>query len=119
MFKSYDGKIFGRNENSLLFRGAPVGGSTPTGYGRGQTIFVDSNVAGSDGSSPSEALATIDAAINKCVANQGDVIVCLPGHSETITAAGAIACDVAGITVVGLGSGPQRATVLFGAATTA
>jgi len=47
---------------------------------------------------------TVDAAIDKCTANSGDTIFVLPGHSETITGTG-ITVDVAGLSIVGLGTG--------------
>lgn len=52
--------------------------------------------------------ATIDAAVGLCTANAGDVIYVLPGHTETISSATALALDVAGITIVGLGAGATR-----------
>jgi hypothetical protein len=57
--------------------------------------------------------ATIDYAIGKCTASQGDVIYVLPGHTETIAAAGGITCDVAGISIIGLGNGNLRPTVTW------
>lgn len=84
--------------------------------GRGKTFYVHSSVAGTDGRSPRSAVATIDAAINLCTASQGDTIVVLPGHSEAITTAGAITADIAGISIIGLGTGAQRPKVSFGAA---
>ncbi len=49
-----------------------------------------------------QPLATIDAAIGKCTANNGDVIYVKRGHSETVSSAGAINFDVAGVTLIGL-----------------
>jgi len=63
--------------------------------------------------------STIDAAIGNCVANRGDVIIVLPGHTETITAAAGIDCDVAGITIVGIGEGTLRPTINFTTSTAA
>lgn len=59
--------------------------------------------------------ATVDAAIGLCTANAGDVIYVLPGHTETVTAT-SIAHDVAGVQVIGLGSGLNRPTFTYGAA---
>lgn len=59
--------------------------------------------------------ATVDAAISACTANRGDVIFVSPGHTETVTAT-SIALDVAGIRVVGLGTGLNRPTFTYGAA---
>lgn len=57
--------------------------------------------------------ATIDFAVGKCAANHGDIIVVKAGHTETVTTAGAIACDVAGISIIGLGSGGDRPVITF------
>lgn len=86
------------------------------------SIFFVSSVTGSagyPGTSDELPLATIDAAINKCTANKGDVIYVLPGHAETIAAAAGIDADVAGISIIGLGSGSLKPTITLGTATTA
>lgn len=57
---------------------------------------------------------TIDAAIGACTANRGDVIYVMPGHTEAITD-GSIALDVAGVTIIGIGSGSMKPTLSFGA----
>lgn len=56
------------------------------------------------GSSPSSPVASIDYAVGLCTASNGDIIIVLPGHTETITGTD-ITVDVAGVTVVGLGTG--------------
>lgn len=56
--------------------------------------------------------ATIDAAIGYCTANRGDVILVAPGHTEDITN-GSIAADVAGVTIIGLGSGSMKPTLTY------
>src|SRR5680860_1259199 len=48
--------------------------------------------------------ATIDKAINSCVASRGDVIYVLPGHAETVADATTLVPDVAGVAIVGLGA---------------
>jgi len=58
--------------------------------------------------------ATIDEAIGACTANAGDTIYVLPGHTEDITS-GSIALDVAGVSIIGLGSGSLKPTLTFGA----
>lgn len=63
--------------------------------------------------------ATIDAAIGYTTASRGDVIFVAPGHTETVTAAAGIALDVAGVSVIGLGSGNTRPKITFSTATTA
>jgi hypothetical protein len=101
-----------------MIDGRLIGGSTPTGLGRGLTWYVDSAVDGTDGSSPNTAFGTLDEAFAKCTASQGDVIVVMPNHAETITGAGGIAHDVAGVSVIGLGVGNQRPRFLMDGATT-
>lgn len=62
---------------------------------------------------------TIDYAIGACLAGRGDIIAVKVGHVETISAAGGIACDVADITIIGMGAGDQRPLVNIGTATSA
>lgn len=59
-------------------------------------------------SSLEEALASGDV-----VANRGDVILLAPGHTETITSAGGVTLDVAGVSVIGLGRGSLRPVFNF------
>lgn len=57
--------------------------------------------------------ATIDYALSQCQASRGDIIYVMPGHAETITAAGTITLDVAGVSVIGLGTGSMRPTITY------
>ena len=86
----------------------------------GNIFWVDSGTlttTGGDtvghGGSPDAPFLTIDYAIGQCTANNGDVIYVLPGHAETITTAGAITCDVAGISIIGIGEGADRPTITW------
>lgn len=86
----------------------------------GNIYFVDSGASASgSGLSPEDPKTTIDAAINLCTANNGDIIYVMEGHAETITAAGGIDADVAGISIIGLGVGTNRPQITLGTATTA
>jgi hypothetical protein len=79
----------------------------------GDHYFVDSN-SGADtntGITWENALATIDAAVNKCTANNGDVIMVHPAHAENLAAASAVDIDVAGVTVWGIRRGQQMPTL--------
>ena len=105
--------------NGLSSFGIPVLGA---GFGipttTGEYYFVDSNT-GNDtttAGTKDKPFKTIDYAIGKCTANKGDVIIVMPGHTETLTGAGQLVFDVAGITVVGLGTGTLRPKVLHDAA---
>lgn len=86
----------------------------------GNVFFVSSTASGASttgpGWAPENAYSTIDAAVGACAANNGDVIVVLPGHVETISAAGGLALDVEGITVVGIGRGTKQPKLDFTAA---
>jgi len=64
---------------------------------------------------------TIVAAIadSNVVASRGDVILVLPGHTETTTGAAGIAISKAGVQIVGLGNGNLRPTISFTTATAA
>lgn len=112
-FVSLHGRKVGFDSNGLLFDGRPVGGFLPVGP-RGKVFFVDSNVDASDGTSPETAVGTIDEAINLCTANQGDTVYVMPGHTEAVTST-SIACDVGGVTFIGLGSGAKKPILTFGA----
>lgn len=84
-------------------------------------IYYVCSVGGSadhSGTSPNYPLATIDAAINKCTANKGDVIYVMASHVETISAVAAITCDIEGISIIGLGNGDNRGTITLDTATT-
>lgn len=113
MYVSLHGRRVGFNESGLLFDGRPVGGFLPVGP-IGKVFFVDSGVDASEGTSPETAVGTIDEAINLCTANNGDVVYVMPGHTEAVTVS-SIACDVAGVTFIGLGVGSSKPTLTFGA----
>lgn len=101
--------------NGVTIRGMPIVVTNP-----GETFWVDS-VRGSNGNKGTFArpFATIDYAIGRCTASRGDIVFVKPGHVETVTAAGGIACDVAGVAVVGLGRGTLRPTITLTTAATA
>jgi hypothetical protein len=84
----------------------------------GNIFFVDSgHAAASDaagfGRNPDAPCATIDYAVALCTASNGDVIYAMPGHAETVTEAGGLDLDVAGISLIGLGNGGLQPTVTF------
>ena len=72
--------------------------------------FVDANHAavGSTegyGHHPDKPLASLALAYSLDILEAGDVVYAMPGHAENLAAADAIAADIAGITVIGIGSG--------------
>jgi hypothetical protein len=88
------------------------GGHMTTG-----NVFFVQNTNGSDGNDglgPATPLKTLDYAIGKCTASQGDTIFLMEGHAETVTTK--IALDVAGINIIGLGAGDVRPTITVNAA---
>jgi hypothetical protein len=95
--------------------GMPV----PTRLGKVLFVHAGTGAGANDGLSADFPLATFDQAVNKCTNNAGDVIIGLPGHAESIVAAGGLDLDVIGVTVIGYGSGSNRPTITFTTATTA
>ena len=81
-------------------------------------LFVDSGHAsrsdGNPGTDPDRPLSTIDAAIGLCAANNGDHIMVMPGHAETVTAV--ITLDVAGVTIWGWGYGRAKPAITISGA---
>lgn len=76
----------------------------------GEVFYVGSSVTGASdaagyGKSPDTPFATLDYAIGQCTAAKADTIYVMPGHTETTTA---IAADVSGIRIIGLGNGRNR-----------
>jgi hypothetical protein len=80
-------------------------------------VYFVQNTIGSDGNkgTKDKPFKTLDYAIGRCTASKGDIIFLLPGHAETISAAGGITCDVAGVTIIGLGYGSLRPTFTWSA----
>lgn len=101
--------------NGVTIRNVPITMTNP-----GNVFWVDSG-AGSNGNKGTydRPFATIDYAIGRCTASNGDIIFVKPGHAETVSAAGGIAADVAGVAIIGLGKGSLRPTVTIGTAATA
>lgn len=101
--------------NGVSIRGLPV----LSAYA-GKIVWVDS-VNGSNGNKGTfdRPLASITKALTFCTASRGDIIVLKPKHAETITAAGGIDVNIAGVAVVGIGVGAQRPTITYTTANTA
>lgn len=103
--------------NGITVRGVPLAVAHP-----GQVFFVNNSsvlaprgVSGSDGNPGTyqKPFSTLDFAIGQCVANRGDIIYVMPGHIETVATAAAIALDVAGVAIIGLGVGSLRPKLNF------
>lgn len=104
----------------VTIRGVPLTLTNP-----GKVFWVYNGTAlqggqrgGSDGNKGTydSPFSTLDYAVGQCTAGRGDIIFIKPGHAETIASAAAIALDVAGISVVGLGKGASRPTFTWSTA---
>jgi len=74
---------------------------------RGNVWYVDSNaVAGGNGNSWSGAFLTVTLAMAAALAD--DRILIAPLHAENISTAAFIACNKAGVTLIGFGNGRRR-----------
>lgn len=76
------------------------------------TALLSGQIGGSNGNKGTfdQPFSTLDYAVSRCVADRGDIIFIKPGHAETISTATALAIDVAGVAVIGLGRGSNRPT---------
>ena len=108
--------------NNVTIRGVPITQSHP-----GQVYWVSNatptlpgQIGGSDGNPGTfnAPFGTLEYAISSCTANRGDIIFIKPGHAETISSATALAFDIAGVAIVGLGAGTKRPTFTLGTAAT-
>jgi hypothetical protein len=81
-------------------------------YG-GDVFWVDSG-SGSDGNNGTfgQPWGTVDYAIGRCTASNGDMIMVKPGHAETLAAN--VTMDVIGVQIIGLGRGNLRPTLTVG-----
>lgn len=109
--------------NGLTVRGMPINIAYP-----GQVFFLNNSgvlpqlgISGSDGNPGTylKPFATLSYASSQCTANRGDVIMVMPGHSETISSASALTLSKAGVLVVGMGSGTKRPLFTLDTANTA
>ena len=109
--------------NGVTIRGIPIVQLHPgkVFYVNNSTVLAENGVGGSDGNPGTlqRPFSTIDYAIGRCTAGRGDIILVMPGHAETVTSATMINMDVAGVAIIGLGTGSSRPTLTFTTANTA
>jgi hypothetical protein len=108
----------------VTIRGIPLTMAYP-----GHVYWVDGSsvtppvgvVGGQDGNPGTftQPFATIDYAFGRCVDSRGDIIMVKPGHSETIETDGGLAADVAGVAIIGLGTGTLRPKIVLDTAAAA
>lgn len=110
--------------NGITIRGVPIAQTHPGRVfwvSNSTTGLLPGQVGGSNGNDGTfnKPFSTLDYAIGRCTANSGDVIFIKPGHAETISSATAMAWDVAGVAIIGLGVGTNRPTFTLDTANTA
>jgi hypothetical protein len=84
----------------------------------GDVYFLGSNASDSQdvsthGNEPDKPFATLDYALGQMTDDNDDVLIILANHSETITGAGGITIDKAGIQIIGMGRYDTRPTFLM------
>lgn len=97
-----------------------MGGGDLSVVTTGNVFFVNSATGrnsakdgSGQGTTPTQPFATINYAISQCTASNGDVIYVMPGHAETIAAGATLACNIAGVRVIGLGYRNTRPSITF------
>ena len=96
------------NVDELIIRGLIKGGINTGGKVWYVHNTYGSNGGGKNGKSWDTPFASMEYATGKCRASRGDVVVALPGHTETIATDGGLAMDVDGVYYVGFGYGDSR-----------
>jgi hypothetical protein len=109
--------------DGVTIRGIPVVQTYPgqVYWVNSSSIIADGGTGGSNGNPGTyqRPFATIDYAIGRCTAGRGDIIMVMPNHTETVSSATSIVCDVAGVAIIGLGAGASRPRITFTTAVTA
>ncbi len=108
--------------SGLTIGGVPIVQTNPgkVFWVNGGTVLAEGGKGGSNGNKGSylAPFATAAYAITRCLSGRGDIIICMPGHTETVAAASGITfTSTTGVTVVGLGRGSARPTFNFTATT--
>lgn len=107
--------------NGVTSFGIPLAGGAQIPATTGKYWFVSSTMGsnGNDGKSTVKAFASIAQANLAATANSGDVVIVMPGHVETVSAAAGINLSKAGVYYIGMGFANTRPTITFATATTA
>lgn len=118
-----------RSRYGIFREGISISGINLNLHQKGKVFYVcnstvppTNGAVGSDnakGTSTDHPLATLAKAVSLTTANRGDKIVILPGHAETVSAAGGLALSTAGVDIIGTGTGSLRPTITLGTANTA
>ena len=109
--------------NGLNVRGMPLLQMQPGSvfWVNNSTVLNAGAAAGSDlnRGTYQRPFATVAGALAQCLAGRGDIIFVGAGHAETLSSATALAMNVKGVAVVGLGAGSMRPTFTLDTANTA
>ena len=81
------------------------------------TRDIDGQDMPSHGDDPRRPYASLDYALSKCTADNDDAVVILAGHTETLTGAGGLTLDVAGVSIIGMGRYEARPRFLLDGST--
>ena len=107
--------------DGITIRGVPIlqSHSGKVFFVNNSSVLPSNGISGSDANDGSylRPFSTLDYAIGRCTAGRGDIILLMPGHAETVSAAGSITVDVSGVTIVGLGRGELRPIFGYSATT--
>jgi hypothetical protein len=117
---------FDSQTGELVIFGARFGVSSLAPRARGRDYYVSSTIGaaststgGRSAKSYKEASSTLAGALHKVTAGQGDRIIILEGHTETISSSTALTLSKAGVEIIGLGRGVNRPTFTLDTATDA
>ncbi len=79
----------------------------------GNIFYVHASGSGgtTGGTTPEEAVTSLDAANNLCVAANNDLVIALPGHTETLANGTTFVPDTNDVTFIGLGRGTSRPAI--------
>lgn len=102
--------------NGIASYGVPVMGGSTIPSTTGNYWFVSSTTGsnGNSGKSVKQAFATIAQAQSAATASNGDVVIIMPGHAETLTAV--LTLSKAGVSYVGIGTGSLKPQITVNAA---
>lgn len=110
-----DTKLFVRRQAGGMFTVLDKSATPGDIWYVGSTVTTGLDAVGY-GRNPDSPFVTIDYAIGQATTTQGDVIIVLPGHAETLSTAD-ITVDKANLSIIGLGKGTSKPTITFGATT--
>jgi hypothetical protein len=112
--------------NGVTIRGLPVLQTYP-----GKVFYVNNSGVYPNGSFPgadavgnirsgsyARPFASLNFAASQCTAGEGDIIILMPGHAETISSSTALSLSTSGVAIVGLGTGNLRPTFTLNTANT-